>query len=82
MIGNIDIGLFALLISLLLGLYLLPAIIARFLKSPRFETVLLVNIFAGWTMVGWIVALVLGSVQPRPRAVVMVQYPQGPPRGR
>lgn len=84
----------AAVLALILGLYGLPAIIARWQKSPRFEAVLLVNLFAGWTLVGWMIALVLGAVRPKPlvtvpvmvvgQPVVMIapQLPPGPRHGR
>jgi Superinfection immunity protein/zinc-ribbon domain len=43
-----------LLISLFL--YFLPAFLAR--NKSNFTAILLVNIFAGWTFIGWIIALV------------------------
>jgi multisubunit Na+/H+ antiporter MnhB subunit len=61
-----------------IGMYMLPTIIGKFMHSPRMDTVVLVNIFLGWSVVGWIVALVLGAMKPRPPAavpVVMVQQP-------
>ena len=43
-----------LLVSLFL--YFLPAFLAR--NKPNFTGVLLLNIFAGWTFIGWIIALI------------------------
>ncbi len=44
-----------LLVPLLL--YFLPSFLAR--DKQNFTTVLLVNLFLGWTVIGWVVALVL-----------------------
>jgi len=49
-------------VSLLL--YFLPALLAR--NKPNFTGVLMLNIFLGWTFIGWIVALVWAiSNQPQ-----------------
>jgi Superinfection immunity protein len=50
-----------------LGLYFLPTIIAIVRKMPNTGSVFVVNLFLGWTFIGWIVALVMaaGSAQPR-----------------
>lgn len=45
---------FFLLVSLLL--YFLPSYLAR--NNPNFTAILILNILAGWTFIGWIVALV------------------------
>jgi len=47
-----------------LFLYFLPAFLAR--NKPNFTGVLLLNLLAGWTFIGWIIALVwaLSSQQP------------------
>jgi Superinfection immunity protein len=43
----------------LLGLfYFLPTGAAVMLKPPGFEKVFLLNLFLGWTVVGWVIALV------------------------
>lgn len=45
---------FFLLVSLLL--YFLPSYLAR--NNPNFTAILILNILAGWTFIGWIIALV------------------------
>ena len=49
-------------------LYFLPAFLAR--NKPNFTSILILNILAGWTFVGWIIALVwaLSSDSQRPVA--------------
>ena len=37
-------------------LYFLPAFLAR--NKPNFTSILLLNLLAGWTFIGWIIALV------------------------
>jgi hypothetical protein len=45
-------------IVLLLGLplYFVPSIVGR--KSPSFTSIFLLNLFTGWTMIGWIGSLI------------------------
>lgn len=47
------------IVTLIIGLpvYFLPSIIAKKRKSPNFNTVLVLNIFFGWTLFGWVIAL-------------------------
>jgi RsiW-degrading membrane proteinase PrsW (M82 family) len=59
-----------------LAFYLLPTIMAIKRKSPHTTAVVILNIFFGFTLVGWIVALVLASKQPQP---VVVVYNTPPP---
>lgn len=41
------------------GLYFLPAIIAAVRHTHNSTGILLLNIFLGWTIVGWVVALLM-----------------------
>ena len=41
------------------GLYLLPAIIAAVRHTHNSTGILLLNLFLGWTMVGWFIALLM-----------------------
>ena len=45
-------------IILLVLLYLLPALLAYSLDSSQIKGILIVNITMGWTVIGWLVALV------------------------
>jgi hypothetical protein len=58
-----------------LAFYFLPTIMAIKRKSPHAFAVIILNIFFGVTLVGWIIALVLASKQPQP---IIVVY-NGPP---
>lgn len=40
-------------------LYFVPTAVAQYRKSSNTTTVFLVNLFLGWTAIGWIAALVL-----------------------
>lgn len=41
-----------------LGLYFLPTIIATVRRAKRLATIFAVNIIVGWTVVGWIATLI------------------------
>jgi len=45
------------LLLLLLALYLFPTLLAAYLRVPGFWLILAVNLFLGWTIAGWAVAL-------------------------
>ncbi len=78
---NLVIILFFVLLGLLALLsYLLPSIIAILRKVPSTGSVLVINLFLGWSVVGWIVALALAfRSKQQPYADVVVQpSPPGP----
>ena len=41
-----------------LGLYFLPTIVAVSRKVPHIGSIVVINLFLGWTFIGWVVALV------------------------
>jgi len=45
-----------------LAIYFLPTIIAAARKKDNLLLIVLLNIFLGWTFIGWIVALVLAVI--------------------
>ncbi len=45
-------------ILVMLGLYFVPSIIANTKKKKNAGAVLALNIFLGWTFIGWIVAFI------------------------
>jgi Superinfection immunity protein len=68
---------FALLVLLaLLAAYFLPAFIATRRKVPHTGSVVVINVFLGWTMVGWVVALAMACRDPRLQPALA---PPGPP---
>jgi RsiW-degrading membrane proteinase PrsW (M82 family) len=64
---------------LVLAFYFLPTIMAIKRKSPHTMAVVILNIFFGVTLIGWIVALVLASKQPQ-SVIVVYNSPPPPPR--
>jgi hypothetical protein len=60
----------------LIGLYLLPVLLAWARHVPDIGSVAVINILLGWTLAGWVVALALAlrsDVQPNP-AIQLVQH--------
>jgi hypothetical protein len=71
-------GLIGLLgLAALLCAYFLPAIIAAKRKVPHEGSIVVVNIFLGWTLVGWVVALAMACRSVPPRQALA---PWSPPR--
>lgn len=64
-----------------LFLYFLPAYLGR--NRSDFTAILVLNLLAGWTFIGWIIALVwaLSSGQPRQVAVPAQPAPPQPASG-
>jgi hypothetical protein len=61
---------FGIFILPLLALHFLPAIIAGARHVRNFGWILLVNLFLGWTVVGWVIALIW-AFRDEPRYVVV-----------
>jgi len=65
---------------LVLYIYFLPTITAIKRNSPNKIAVVVLNVLFGFTLVGWIVALILASKQPQPVVVIHNAPPPPPPR--
>jgi hypothetical protein len=52
-------------VVLLFVLYFLPTIIATARKVPNVGSVFVVNLFLGWSFIGWVVALAM-AVRSKP----------------
>ena len=46
------------IIAVSVGLYLLPTIVAYQRKHPNQNAIFLLNLLLGWTVLGWIIALI------------------------
>jgi len=60
-----------------LFLYFLPAFLAR--NKPDFISILLLNLLAGWTFIGWIIALIW-ALTAKPQGQVPAHPPANPPQ--
>lgn len=56
------------LILLLLALYFIPTIVAASRNHPNGTPIAVLNIFLGWTFIGWVVALIWAvmAIEKRP----------------
>jgi hypothetical protein len=52
------------LLVALVFLYLLPSICAFVRKHQKRNTILLINLFTGWSGIGWICSLIWAAVDP------------------
>lgn len=77
-VGKIILGMVIILASV--ALYFLPSILAyiRGVSSPG--SVLVVNIFFGWTFIGWVVALAMAARSPSVKSADEPSSPQQPGR--
>jgi hypothetical protein len=62
-----------------LAVYFLPSIIADRRRHHNRVPIILVNLFFGWTAIGWIAAFIWAFTSPAPNQVVVVQQINPPP---
>lgn len=63
------------IVAVLVGLYLVPTIIAGRRKHHNLGAIIAVNVLLGWLIIGWIIALVWSLTDPSP--TVRVVQPSG-----
>lgn len=64
-----DFGSFVVAGYLTLLVYIVPSLVAEKRRHRNFKAILVLNIFLGWTLLGWVAALVWAStdnVKPEP----------------
>jgi hypothetical protein len=67
-------------LAFLIALYFLPAIIAGGRHLHERTAITLLNLFLGWTFIGWIIALIWAITAPSPYLVYgRPPYPPYPP---
>lgn len=60
------------IILFLIAMYWLPTIVAVVRRTPSALGVAAINFFLGWTVIGWIVALVIAlAAYPAERVVII-----------
>src|ERR1700679_2370445 len=73
--GDPTLGIVYLVIILLL--YFIPTLAAK--GKPQLNSVLAINFFLGWTLIGWVIALAWAVKQePVPRVIVNQAPPPAP----
>jgi hypothetical protein len=84
--ANVHLVLIAIVVFLGLTLYFMPWLIANHRHHHNQVPIFLVNLFFGWTAIGWLVSLIWAFTSPAPNQVVVVQQINPPPenggRGR
>jgi Superinfection immunity protein len=60
-------------VVVVLPVYFLPIFVARARRVPDLAPVVVINVFLGWTFVGWVVALALAVRERRPGRVAAPQ---------
>ena len=64
------------------GLYLLPTIVAAVRKVPNLGSVIVINLFLGWSLIGWVVAMAMAArSHPTAGQQVHVYTGQNPVQG-
>src|SRR5215472_10636775 len=71
-IRNMDV---VLVVAALLAFYFLPAIVGSLRKHHNAAAILTLNLLAGWTAVGWIIALVWAMTATRAARSLSEQRP-------
>jgi hypothetical protein len=67
-----------LLLGLLITLYFLPAIVAAARKHRQSAAIFMLDVLLGWTLIGWVAALVWSLTQPAATQIAIVQDRAGP----
>ena len=64
-------GLVILLGILLVLFYFIPAFVANEKNHPQASAITILNLFLGWTLLGWVIALVWACSKQEPQKVVI-----------
>ena len=70
------------LIAVMIAGYFFPSIIAACRSHHNTLAIFLLNLFLGWSVLGWVGALVWAAMQVQPRVQVLPpppSYPRRPP---
>lgn len=62
---------------IILALYLLPTIVAFMRRHHQRAAITLLNLFLGWTALGWIAALIWSATATRQDVIVIDRRPPG-----
>ncbi|WP_174275568.1 superinfection immunity protein [uncultured Sphingomonas sp.] len=54
-------------IVICLGLYFLPTVVAHIRGHHQKVAIMLLNLFLGWSVIGWVAALVWAAMKPQPQ---------------
>jgi hypothetical protein len=62
----------ALIILLVVPIYFLPSIVAAMRKQSNTTAIFFLNLFLGWSLIGWVIALVWALKKPETVAAAFV----------
>lgn len=62
-----------LIVSIAIAVYLAPTILAVLRSKANWLAIFLLNIFAGWTFIGWVIALVWAASKD----AAVLKHPEG-----
>ena len=65
MIEGSNLGIIWMVIIFLVLLYFIPSVVAKIRGKVNFTAILLINLFLGWTLVGWIGALIWAVIKEK-----------------
>ena len=60
------------LVLALIGIYFLPAFVASFRNHHQTNAIVILNLFLGWTLLGWVIALVW-SATAIPKETIVIE---------
>lgn len=60
------------LVLFVLGAYFFPFIVATIRRQPNNTAIFIINLLLGWTLIGWVVALVW-AVKAKPQPTIIYQ---------
>lgn len=70
------------LLVILVALYFVPSLVAYLRKVPNMGSVVVINAFLGWTVIGWVAALAMAArTVPQNFVTTTKRPPARRPRG-
>lgn len=73
-------GVFLFVMAFGLGMYLLPTIVAAARKHRQLPAIALLNILLGWSVLGWIGAIIWAMTTPQPQQQTIIVQQAPPPQ--
>jgi Superinfection immunity protein len=64
--GSTGTEIYYVVVAMIFALYFLPTIIGAIRKVPNVASVFVINLFLGWTLIGWVVALAMAARTAHP----------------
>jgi hypothetical protein len=52
-------------VGIILALYFIPTIVANLRRHPNQNAIFILNLLLGWTLIGWVAALVWSAIHLR-----------------